>query len=107
MDAFIQETLKELPINNDNMVYAITKQQKEECISEWKKQTPKKHTPTKIIQKEEIQQKTSFDHENKTYDITKMIGKDLDVFLKQFKLKVSGKVQEKKERLIQFINNKE
>ena len=88
MNKFIASVINDLPIRNDKMVFALSEEEAAKCLLSIKQQ-PINENQHPFITK-----------------IEKMKGKELDELLKSNKLKVSGKVQEKKDRLVEFYKNK-
>ena len=96
---FIKNT--QLPIKNDNMVYAISKEEFEKALTFI---TNNKTVETKV---NILSNKNKIEESNRPSkeEINKMKGKELDIILKSNNLKVSGKVQEKKDRLVEYFTN--
>tara|TARA_B100001564_G_C20498221_1_gene604908 strand:+ start:592 stop:882 length:291 start_codon:yes stop_codon:yes gene_type:complete len=92
MNKFIASMVNDLPIRNNKMVFALTEEEAAKCLLSIKQQPINKGT--------EVQEVPLITK------IEKMKGKELDELLKSNKLKVSGKVQEKKDRLVEFYTNK-
>lgn len=86
MNNYIASIINDMPIKQNKMVFAITEEEAAKCLLTIKETKPEE---SPMIEK-----------------IQKMKGKELDEMLKSLKLKISGKVQEKKDRLVEFYKNK-